>query len=974
MSQQLNFKTCCEWHALVNSLPLPALLIRRKNNASTILIEAQNLAFQASLGKAYSDLPSWKALSEALFPDYEYRRWVQKNLHSEIFGTEESSQDANPLPFELHCENGNKKWFQFSISKLNQGYADYFLCILTQVQSPNVQVKTLVQQNTDLLAENQQLKQQQAQLNQVQEMAKIGSWELNVSTNEITWSEQLYKIYREDPKYLKPNLQTFLEKTPEVDRQRVQDFLEEGLKDGRQKRFNCLHQRGDGTIATMDLVGKVLFDEFGMPDKVVGASMDISHLTELQKHNEELAHIMQVARQEIYIIDYHSHQFLFANDKVQEMLGFSEQELLALTVDQVNLALDKHRLADLKQQISVQKKAVITASHLTRSKQTYPVKATLQKIRFQGTQAIVVFNNDLTAIEQAQTAMTEQYRLLENILNHIPVRIFWKDREGRYQGGNSLLVDDAGVNSIEDMIGKTDFELPWAAEDAQKYRDIDLEVMNSGQSNLQFEDRVFLEDGSVRILSLSTVPLHNLKGEIVGILGSYEDITEWRDMELRIQQQAESLSYQANHDALTQLPNRSLLEDRLEHALDKAKFTRLPFAVFFIDLDQFKKVNDSFGHDFGDEVLCQFTARLKKVMAPVDTLARLGGDEFAILMESMQHAKDASLFAQQLVELAKQPFKVRQEEFYLSASVGVSLYPKDAKNKQGLLKCADAAVYRAKDEGRDNFQFYTNDMTLMAFEHLAMQSSLRQGLFKKEFEVYYQPQVDLTNNSLVGMEALVRWQHPQMGTVGPNRFIPIAEETGMIVELDRMTIRNAMVCWVRWYEAGLNPGVLSLNLSVKNLQQPDFIDYVRSTLQQTGCQTYWVEFEVTESDVMRDVELMQNRLYEIQQMGIHISIDDFGTGHSSLAYLKRLPVSKLKIDQSFIRDLPDDEEDSVITRTVIAMTKSLGLKVIAEGVETKPQCDFLLANQCSQVQGYYFSRPICEADMTRFLQEGELKH
>jgi len=301
--------------------------------------------------------------------------------------------------------------------------------------------------------------------------------------------------------------------------------------------------------------------------------------------------------------------------------------------------------------------------------------------------------------------------------------------------------------------------------------------------------------------------------------------------------------------------------------------------------------------------------------------------------------------------------------------VGVSLYPKDAQNKLNLLKCADAAVYRAKDEGRDNFQFYTNDLTLKAFEHLAMQTNLRDALINNELEVYFQPQVNAQENRLIGMEALVRWNHPQMGVIGPNRFIPIAEENGMIIELDRLTMRNAMQQWVKWYKQDFTPGILSLNLAVKNIQQPDFVEFVYETLQEMDCRPSWVELEVTESDIMKDLDLMQKRLNEIKSLGVKVSIDDFGTGHSSLAYLKRLPVSKLKIDQSFIRDLPDDEEDSVITKTVIAMAKSLGLEVIAEGVETPEQRDFLVFHGCNLIQGYLYSRPKAADEIEQWVRE-----
>lgn len=702
----------------------------------------------------------------------------------------------------------------------------------------------------------------------------------------------------------------------------------------------------------------------------IKAADEVVHsLVELQKQNDELAHIVKVARQEIYVVDNQTDRILYANDKAKEKLGLTDSQLCSMLISQINLDLTADTLGSLKADIREHSKAVLISTHQKADGSTYRVKAIFQFIQYQGQQALVIFSSDFSELEKAQKAQLQHYRLLENILNHVPVRIFWKDREGRYQGGNQLLLEDAGLSSVEELMGKTDYDLAWGHEDAHKYRKIDLEVMNTGRPNLQYEDYVRAEDGSQRFLSLSTVPLYDEQGDVMGVLGSYDDITEWRDMEHKILQQQESLFHQANHDALTQLPNRNLLQDRLEHAMDKAKNSHSDFGLFLVDIDQFKKVNDSYGHDFGDDVLKQLALRLRRILQPEDTLARFGGDEFAILLESMSSENDATVFSQALLDAAKQPFEVKGSVFYLTASVGVSLYPKDASDKLALLKCADAAVYRAKDEGRDNFQFYTNDLTLKAFEHLAMQTNLRHALIGNEFKVYFQPQVNAKENRLIGMEALIRWNHPQLGIIAPNRFIPIAEESGMIIELDRMTMRNAMQQWVQWYQQGLEPGVLSLNLAVKNIQQSDFVEFVDQTLQAMQCRASWVELEVTESDIMQDLDLMQKRLHEIKSLGVKVSIDDFGTGHSSLAYLKRLPVSKLKIDQSFIRDLPDDEEDSVITKTVIAMAKSLGLEVIAEGVETPEQRDFLVFHDCDLIQGYLYSRPQVADDIEQWVIE-----
>lgn len=436
-----------------------------------------------------------------------------------------------------------------------------------------------------------------------------------------------------------------------------------------------------------------------------------------------------------------------------------------------------------------------------------------------------------------------------------------------------------------------------------------------------------------------------------------------------MRQQKEFLRYQAHYDALTDLPNRVLFQDRLQQTIEKARRHQQQFALLFIDLDQFKQMNDSLGHEIGDQVLKMVAKQLKSALREEDTLARLGGDEFTVIVQELNQPQDASILANKILELTKQPFQVDQHTLYLSSSIGISIYPKDAQTSEELLKYADAAMYRAKDEGRDNFQFYTADMTRLAFEHIAMQASLRQAIKNQEFIVYYQPQINAVVHKIIGMEALVRWQHPIMGLIPPNKFIPLAESTGMIVELDRQVMRMAMQQFSNWYAQGLNPGILSLNLSAKQTEQTDFIDFLTHALHSTQCQANWLELEVTESDLMKNPDVSIQKLNEIRQLGIQLSIDDFGTGYSSLAYLKRLPVTKLKIDQSFVRDLPQDEDDAAITKAIIAMATSLGLNLIAEGVETRQQRDFLLQNGCNNIQGYFYSRPINAKHMTQFMRD-----
>jgi len=450
------------------------------------------------------------------------------------------------------------------------------------------------------------------------------------------------------------------------------------------------------------------------------------------------------------------------------------------------------------------------------------------------------------------------------------------------------------------------------------------------------------------------------------------DISKQIEDEIRLHEQSQLLNYQANHDSLTKLPNRSLFQDRLEQSIASSKRNKEKFALFFIDLDQFKKINDSLGHHIGDEVLIESAARLSKTIRNEDTLARLGGDEFTIILKNISNPKDAAIVAQKIIDQIKLPIVVGTHQLYISSSIGISIYPDDSQAKENLLKYADTAMYKAKEEGRDNYQFYSSEMTAFAFERVVMENSLRVAVKEKQFIVYFQPQYSTATDKIIGMEALVRWQHPQLGLVPPGKFIPIAEENGLIIQIDTIVMEKAMEQFVIWYKKGLNPGVLALNLSMKQLNEKDFLHKLVDTMEKLDFNPLWLELEVTEGQVMNNPELSIQKLHTITELGIEIAIDDFGTGYSSLSYLKKLPLDKLKIDQSFIRDIPDDEDDLAITKAIIALGKSLNLKLIAEGVETEAQKEFLVQNGCEQIQGYLYSRPIPAEEIEKMLETNEI--
>ncbi len=583
---------------------------------------------------------------------------------------------------------------------------------------------------------------------------------------------------------------------------------------------------------------------------------------------------------------------------------------------------------------------------------------------------ILVYGFETSQIENLNKKLSSQYDLVQNIINTVPSRIFWKDKECNYLGANKLFLEDAGFESAEEIIGKSDFQMPWKKEEAELIIENDLSVMNSGIAKINFEETQTHANGNITALLTSKVPLKDENDNIIGILGSYADITHQREMELALKKQKNILSHQAHHDALTGLPNRILFHDRLEQSIQVSKRKQTKTALLFIDLDHFKEINDSLGHDVGDEILKTVSNRLKKVVREEDTVSRLGGDEFTIILGELSEVQDSSKIAKKIIEALSNPINVEGNILYVSSSIGISIYPDDGSSTQNLLKYADSAMYKAKDEGRNNFQYYNSMMTELAFERVVMETSLREALVRDQFVVYYQAQVNGITDELIGLEALVRWEHPIMGLVSPAKFIPLAQATGLIVELDRIVMKKAMNQVSKWYKKGLNPGVLAMNLAVKQLHKEDFIEMFEELIIETKCEAQWLELEVTEGQIMTNPDEAIKLLTKISNLGIELAVDDFGTGYSSLAYLKRLPIDKLKIDQAFVRDLPEDEEDAGITRAVIALAKSLNLKVIAEGVETKEQKDFLVLNGCENIQGYLYSKPIPADKFELLLKNG----
>jgi diguanylate cyclase (GGDEF)-like protein/PAS domain S-box-containing protein len=429
----------------------------------------------------------------------------------------------------------------------------------------------------------------------------------------------------------------------------------------------------------------------------------------------------------------------------------------------------------------------------------------------------------------------------------------------------------------------------------------------------------------------------------------------------------EQIKHLAYHDALTGLPNRLLFKDRLTVALSHAQRNGSRLAVLFLDLDRFKVINDSLGHNIGDQLLQAVAARVQSCVRESDTVARLGGDEFTLLLPNLNRSDDAAPVAQKLLEAVRYPFHIEGREFFITTSIGVSLYPEDGLDAETLIKNADTAMYQAKEQGRDNYQLFNAYINARALQRIALEHGLRRALTNDELAVHYQPIFDFRSGRISGMEALLRWNHPEMGSIPPGMFIPLAEANGVMVPIGTWAMRAACRQAREWHEAGFKNLSLAVNLSVCQLQQPDLVQRVREILDETQIQPRMLELEITESSAMQSPENSVRTLYELKKLGVRISLDDFGTGHSSLSYLKRFPIDTLKIDQSFVRDITTDPDTASIVSAIIAMARSLRLKVIAEGVEFSEQANFLRRYNCDQMQGYLIKPPVPAAEFLELI-------
>ena len=640
------------------------------------------------------------------------------------------------------------------------------------------------------------------------------------------------------------------------------------------------------------------------------------------------------------------------NPAAQKMLGYAENELLKQPL--VSFIDPSEQDSYYWQQAALHRQGalILKQKMCCRDGRLLPVEISARALPEGGVQSLI---RDISERVQSE----ERLRLSATVFESTREGVMITDARGNITAVNSAFTEITGYHEDE-VRGRNPRMLNSGKHDNGFYDEMWKTINTVGYWRGEIWNR--RKNGQIypEWETISTV--RNELGELTNYVAVFSDISDLKESE-------NQLEYLAHHDPLTELPNRLLFIARVDHALEQARRDGSYVAVLFIDLDLFKHINDSMGHPVGDALLQRVATRIRQHLRDEDTVARLGGDEFTVLLEHLPDTGKAGEIASKLTDCFGQSFEVEESSLHVTASIGISIFPGDGETTDTLLRNADAAMYQAKEKGRNGYQYYTQEMTSMAVNRVLMENRLRQALQQNQFVVYYQPKLSLVDGQVIGSEALIRWRHPEMGLVSPDSFIPLAEDNGLIVPMGAWILEAACRQLRTWQEKGLDPGVMAVNLSGQQLQRGDLVATVRQALASSGIAAASLELEITESFIMDQAEQAIEVLRELRQLGVNLSIDDFGTGYSSLSYLKQLPIDTLKIDRSFVRDIPQDPNDEAITRAIIALAENLQLGVIAEGVETEEQAAFLRREGCQFGQGYLYSPPIPADEFEAYLRQ-----
>ena len=718
-------------------------------------------------------------------------------------------------------------------------------------------------------------------------------------------------------------------------------------------------QKADSQFRTIIENGKPIYQDDNLIG-YVGICFDITNQRELEKtlrkENEEIySSFYENNHSVIILVDPDTGRLVDANKAACKFYGYSKEKLTQKNIGDLNMLSNK----EVMQKVDLIKKRkikLINLQHKLANGEIRDIEAYAGLINAYGKTLLYGIINDITEQKKAEARIIDAYAELNQIFNSTANGMRVVDTAFNIIKINRTMLENTGITEKE-AIGKKCYEvLPGSC---CKTPECPLIQIKNGKKKVEYETVKISPDGNKIPYSITVTPLKNPNGELFAVIEDFKDLTEIKKNEEKIKQ----IAY---HDQLTKLPNRLYFVEKLNSELNGRDNTKL-LAVMFFDLDEFKYVNDNYGHTIGNKVLVYFAKRLKSLINEDDFIARLGGDEFTILLSRINDIDDIRKMADFILREFERPFTIDGIEIYLSLSIGISIFPTDGTDSETIIKNADIAMYHAKDNGKNSFKFFeTSNQNYYAYR-LNLENHLRNALKQNELELYYQPQIDTNTNRIRGVEALIRWNSFSLGSIPPNKFIPVAEETGLINSIGKWVMLTACTQSRMLEEQGLPPIIVGINLSVKQLADPDLIDNINEIIKMTGINPSNLEIEITESVALNNFEDNIIILNKIKEMGIQIALDDFGTGYSSLFYLKKLPIDVLKIDKTFVHDLTADPRNMAIAKAIISMARNLKLKVIAEGVESKEQLDFLKSQKCDVYQGFLFSKPLPIEDLKKLL-------
>jgi diguanylate cyclase (GGDEF)-like protein/PAS domain S-box-containing protein len=758
-------------------------------------------------------------------------------------------------------------------------------------------------------------------------------------------------------------------------------FLKERLLSGEIDHcyLNVRYIREDGQIVQV-LQNTDLDVEGSKEPHFVNRFEDITDWEQTAKNQQDFEnrtrYLFENNPNPMWIHDLETLRFLAVNQAAINHYGYSEDEFLSMTLQDIRPTEDIPRLLAAIAKVSTGFSVPEIWRHCKKDGTQIFAEVSAHTLNYQNRKCELILVNDVTQKMRAEEALKRAEAKYRSIFENAIEGIFQSSVDGKFLIANPMLAKIYGYKSPEDLIANlTDIQAQIYI-DPQRRLEL-IKLLEEQQDVTLFESEVYRQDGSIIWTSENVHAVHDITGDILYFEGTVEDITASKLAKAVIE-------HLAFHDSLTNLPNRVLFRDRLSTALvtasiqlqiylDQNKLIEIKsvpplLAVMFLDLDRFKLVNDTMGHAAGDRLLIEVAKRLSECMFESTFLSRMGGDEFMIFVPELQSVESVQQFAQLILQSFESPFFLEEIPIHIGTSIGVSLYPHDGTDEETLMKNADTAMFRAKERGRNHYQLYNHAIGEKVKEYVAIENGIRQALDRAEFQVFYQPQINLATGEIDCMEALARWLHPELGWVPPNQFIPAAEEHGLIVRLGEWILRTACQQSREWQRQGLPAIRMAVNFSAKQFQVLTLCDRIMQVLSETDLEPQYLEIEITESVVMQDQNTTIEMLKHLKSLGMSVSIDDFGTGYSSLSYLRLLPVNKVKIDASFIREIPQNQDDASLTSAIIAMAHSLNLRVIAEGVEYKEQLEFLRSHNCDAVQGYLFSRPVAAPEATLLLQ------